>query len=231
MGWKILVRFVLAFISIAIAYFLAAIVLSLIPVNRTAELPDEITIYLVSNGVHLDLLLPIENDVKNWNEEVSPHPEIKAYIKYVGIGWGDKEFYLETPQWSDLRFSVAIRALSGKNPSAIHVNFYNKVRLDHWSRKLQISKEQYHLMVGFIEQSFKQDESGRTIIIPGAGYNQYDLFYEANQSYSLFYTCNTWTNSCLKHAGLPACAWTPFDKGVLLNYPDGVLTPHGGNYK
>ena len=49
-------------------------------------------------------------------------------------------------------------------------------------------------------------------------YGQNDAFYEAIGSYSIFHTCNTWTNNLLKKASLPASFWLAFDDGILYQY-------------
>ena len=51
-----------------------------------------------------------------------------------------------------------------------------------------------------------------------AVYGKNDAFYEANGSYSLFHTCNTWANNGLKACGQKACFWTPFDSGIFYHY-------------
>ncbi|MDK7354048.1 DUF2459 domain-containing protein, partial [Rothia aeria] len=52
-----------------------------------------------------------------------------------------------------------------------------------------------------------------------AQYGEDDAFYEANGKYSIFYTCNTWTNNVLKKAGLKASFWAAFDDGLMSQYP------------
>jgi len=47
-------------------------------------------------------------------------------------------------------------------------------------------------------------QNGRAIPIANTAYNNNDVFYEANGSYSPLTTCNGWTNRNLKNSGLPA---------------------------
>ena len=49
-------------------------------------------------------------------------------------------------------------------------------------------------------------------------YGENDAFYEAIGSYSIFHTCNTWTNNTLREAKLPSSKWLVFDKGILYQY-------------
>ena len=60
-------RVLLAIAAIPALYLLAALVGSLVPVNRGWSEPDEgITIYLASNGIHADLILPAEAQGLDW---------------------------------------------------------------------------------------------------------------------------------------------------------------------
>jgi len=194
-------------------YLLFSIILSIIPENKKFKetINSEYVIIINSNGVHLDIILPAKNTLIDWNNILSA-PE-KA--EFIGFGWGDKQFYINTPEWSDLKFSIAFKALFFQTNAAIHVTFYNKI--DKNNIKIKVSKQQFKDVQSFILKSFKTKDK-KLIPIKEINYGINDSFYEANYSYSLFYTCNTWTNEALKKAGLPACVWTPFDKGILFQY-------------
>ena len=87
-------------------------------------------------------------------------------------------------------------------------------------RKILISKAQYQRLLDYITGSFQKDSGGHFIpIATNAMYGNNDAFYEANGSYSLFHTCNTWANSGLKASGQKCCLWTAFDTGIFLKYP------------
>ena len=53
---------------------------------------------------------------------------MKIAMIFVGLGWGDKGFYLETPTWADLKTSTALKAVSGYNTTAMHVTFYKEMQ-------------------------------------------------------------------------------------------------------
>ncbi|HBH49750.1 MAG TPA: TIGR02117 family protein [Bacteroidales bacterium] len=199
-------------------YLFVSVVFSLIPVNRKAPAQEEIEIYLLSNGVHIDLVLPVNNAIKNWSSDVALPPEIALRANYISFGWGDLGFYRNTRVWSDLSIPVALKAVFMKSPSAMHIDFFIKLSTDKRCRKVMVSENQYRKLVGFTEQSFKHDSLGKIIPIPDLKYYAYDSFYEAQSSYHLFNTCNTWTNRALKYANLRACLWTPFDRGILFHY-------------
>lgn len=136
-------------------------------------------------------------------------------MRYLGFGWGDKEFYLETPTWADLKFKTAIQAVFGSGSAAIHTTFYPMVAAGPDCIKINLSKAQYLKLICYIDRSFLKDGAGNYIRIGVPGYGYHDAFYDAKGRYSLFYTCNTWTNDGLKICRQRACLWTPFAQGVL----------------
>lgn len=220
---KILLRTILFVAGFFLLYLLAAVTLPYIAVNKDAATQgaDGYEMYILSNGVHTDLVLPLRTVDKDWTKQLSfEHTVSKdSNMQYVGFGWGDKGFYLETPTWADLKASTAIKAMFFMSSSAMHVTFHQEMQLNDHCKKVWISKENYRLLVAFIDQSFQKTDKGEYLYIPGHAYEQNDGFYEALRTYNLFYTCNTWANNGLKSAHLKACLWTPQDKGILYHYP------------
>lgn len=219
--FKIVLKFVLFLIVFLFFYILASVVLSIIPVNKNqTEHVKEYTIYIKSNGVHTDLVLPINTDLKDWSEKIK-FENIKSKDsthRYLAFGWGDKGFYLDTPEWSDLKFKTAFNAAFNLGTSAMHTTFYNQIQENESCVKIEISKDQYQKLITFIEASFQYDTNGNPIFIEATTYGKNDSFYEAHRTYNLFYTCNTWTNQALKKADLKAAFWTPTDKGIFYHY-------------
>ncbi len=100
-------------------------------------------------------------------------------------GWGDIGFYLETPEWSDLKASVAFKAASGLSTTAIHATYYKYLKEGADCKKIMISAAQYDRLIKYITESFQHDASGNFLPIKtNANYGKTDAFYEANGSYS-----------------------------------------------
>ncbi len=225
---KIILRFFLriatVFFSIVVLYVLFAFLFSAIPVNKNfqEDKTSGIDIYLLSNGVHTDLVLPIRNRYKDWSDVIPVDHTISkdSLMKYIAFGWGDKNFYLETPTWADLKFSTAFNALFFLSTSAMHVTFYKHMSAEEYCKKISISAEQYKRMVHYIESSFQKTSEGDFILIKNLSYGNDDCFYDAKGTFNLFYTCNTWTNEGLKQSGLRASLWTPFESALLNHYND-----------
>ncbi len=117
--------------SLLALYFIFAFVLAYLPVNSGfAECKTNgVEIYMKTNGVHTDIIVPIEHELKNWRKYI--HPEATKGgdrgFRYVAFGWGDKGFYLQTPEWSDLKFSTAFKAVFFLSTTAMHVTFYKEL--------------------------------------------------------------------------------------------------------
>ena len=205
-------------------YVLAALLIPFIPVNKNKDYQssNDLTIYIMSNGVHTDIVMPVKTDGMDWMQYIDyAHTDLKdTSYPYVGMGWGDKGFYLQTPTWADLKFSTAFKAMTGLSSSAIHATFYKNIAPDSSTVAIHISREDYKDLTQFITESFDLDDKGNSIHIPSVndGYGDMDAFYEAKGSYNLFYTCNTWSNNALKAAHQRAALWTLLDKGIFRHY-------------
>ncbi|MFP5042466.1 TIGR02117 family protein [Parasediminibacterium sp. JCM 36343] len=210
----------LGFVAFILIYLAFAYSLSHIGVAKEAQ-SAEVAIYIKTNGVHTDLVVPVKNDQFDWSKKIkfSNTTSKDTTMQYLAMGWGDKGFYLETPTWADLKCSVACRAAFGLSTTAIHATFYKTIKEDSSCKKIMIGKPQYQRLINYIDNSFRKDSSGHVMFIfTNANYNDRDAFYEAKGSYSLFHTCNTWANNGLKASGQKACIWTPADKGIFSQY-------------
>lgn len=218
---KKLLKYIAIFILSLFTYLLIVTLLSFISVNEDlAENQQEIPIYILTNGVHTDIVLPIKNEYHDWTSQLKfEHTKSKdTTYQYVALGWGDKGFYLDTPTWADLKASTAVKAASGLSSSAMHVTFYKHLKENKSCKKIQISLENYKKLISFINESFQAKSGDFLKIETNAVYGKYDVFYEANGSYSLFYTCNSWANQALKAANQRAALWTISDSGIFRHY-------------
>lgn len=219
--FKIIRKIILGFFTFVLSYLFVAMVLSEIPVHRNHVQGHDIAIYIFTNGDHTDVVLPVKTDQIDWSQKVKFEHTISrdTALKYVALGWGDKGFYLNTPTWAQLKFSVAFKAATGLSTAAIHATFYKEMHEDKRCVKIWIDKEQYQKMIAYINSSFILNNAGLPLNIKTtAQYGRNDAFYEAKRVYSIFYTCNTWANGALKAAGIRACLWTPFDRGIFYQY-------------
>ena len=212
-----------AFLGVGLLYLGVAAVLTWIPVNRDFEPdPDGVVIYIESNGVHVDLVVPVVTDTIDWRTVIPVDPFGRHLKRYVSFGWGDRDFFINTPTWSDLTVGTAVSAVFLPSRTAMHVEYdYAAPRLGDRAREVRISAERYPDLVEHIRSGFKLDGEGEAILIDHPGYDPgYDRFYEGAGSYSLWTTCNNWTNAGLKAAGVKTATWAPFEPCVFYHRPD-----------
>lgn len=209
-------------LGIVIIYVILGLLIPYIPVSAKDDgQKKEIPIYIYTNGVHTDIVMPIKNDLQDWSRKI-PFANTKSKktdYQYIGIGWGDKGFYLDTPTWADLKFSTAIKAAFWLSDSAMHCTYYDTMKEGDDCKMIMISRNQYLNLVKFVEDKFDRDQNGNFMLIPtDAVYGDNDAFYDAKGTYSFLYTCNTWSNNALKAAGQKAALWTPSDFGIFQHY-------------
>ena len=209
-------------LGIIAVYLIGVFVIPYIPVSaeKTNE-PKDVDIYILTNGVHTDIVVPIKNDVYDWSTLLPFENTIskRTDFNYVSIGWGDKGFYLDTPTWAELKPSTAFKAAFWLSESAMHCTYYTKMVEGDDCVKISITKAQYKRLVAFINDKFDKDAQGKVqFISTDAVYDKNDAFYDAKSSYNIFYTCNTWANDALKIAGQKAALWTALDFGIFTHY-------------
>jgi uncharacterized protein (TIGR02117 family) len=207
----------LLFLVIIGLYFLCAEIFSSIIVNKDQNQPKETAVYISTNGIHTDIVMPVKTEMIDWSRKIkfSDAKSKDDTQNFVAFGWGNKDFFINVPGWSELKLSIVVKAGLGMGPSAMHITFLKSVKEDELCRKIELSKSQYIDLVNFIESYFKKDSLGNFITISTPNTYGSDAFYEAKGRYTLFFTCNTWTNSALKNAGLRSCLWTPFQTGIF----------------
>ena len=208
-------KLLLFIIAIPISYLVISMLVSLIPVSSKEQacLENHKVYFAPSSAIHSDFILPIEKLHPKLRDGLILHPE----TRFVAFGFGDRNFFEKTPTWGDLTLGSIVIAMLIPSESAMHI-----IRLDkeenYWY-PIMLCDKQLNYLNDFIEKKFALTEAGEKIHISGMSYNERDEFYEANGSFTGFYTCNTWVNEGLKYIGKPACLWTPFSLGIKLKYP------------
>ncbi|WP_027376307.1 TIGR02117 family protein [Kaistella palustris] len=219
----VILKSIWAVIGVVAVYCILSFLLPYIevPAKPTTE-PRKTGIYIKSNGVHTDLVVPVKTAIMDWTKVIPFENTVskRTDFKYVGIGWGDKGFYLDTPTWADLKFSTAVKAAFWMSESAMHCTFYSEITEDQNCKRILLTDSQYADLIKYIEAKFDHDSNGQTILVQtDAVYGKDDAFYEAKGKYSFLNTCNTWTNNGLIAAGQKGALWTSTDRGIFQHYP------------
>ncbi len=206
-----------------VAFYLFVALIGLIPVNNDFQpTPDGIEIWLVSNAIHTDIILPMRSKAIDWRERF---PERSFSVDAtraarVAIGWGNKGFYINTPTWADLRFSTVVNALFWPSDSCMHVSLCTAEAMPKDARSVKISTLQYQRLVQFIDSGFRHGPDGSLILIPNAAYGPADAFFESDGRYHCFNTCNCWTGRAMQATGIRTGWYTPLPRTELLYLPN-----------
>jgi uncharacterized protein (TIGR02117 family) len=214
-----LLRIAAGIVAVPLLYLLAAVVLGAVPANVAFHQPAQgITIFIRSNGVHTWIVMPNVSAEMDWRPYAQPHhlrDPRWGNADHVAIGYGNREFYLNTPTWGDLSVRTAALALFGSGPTLLHVEHVHQPRPEPDQRPIRISSDQYRRLAGYIQRRFRLDPGGRPMPLPGRGYGPNDMFYAANGGYSFVMTCNEWTGRALRSAGVRTGLWTPFEQSIM----------------
>lgn len=210
---KKIAKWITYFLLIPVIYLLISLVLTSITVNKKLNQEDaDKSIFLTTNGVHLDIVLPKENIDSLLLSGLYHRPT----DNFLSFGWGDENFYLKTPTWADLTFKNAFIALFLKSSSLIHLTRY-QVEEEDWV-EIRVTDSELKKLNTYLFRSFNLNEAGEKVMLSNRGYSSRDNFYKAEGNFSCFKTCNSWVNSGLKESGMKACYWTPFDFGLINKY-------------
>ncbi len=203
---------------LALLAIMAGLLLTLLPVNRSfAQASDGIQIFVTSNGLHTDIVVPVVTPYMDWRQKLPLHqfPMADSSFTYVSFGWGDRRFYLESKYWRDLTLKTVLRASFWPTPAAMHVTYITApLAVTKQHRPVLLSPEQYQQLVIYLDNAF-QHEKGAYRHIPGSGYTGQDTFYEAQGKFYLPHNCNNWVNRGLKAAGVKTACWAPVPFAVM----------------
>lgn len=220
---KIAKRGLLVFALPFVLYALAAIGLSVLPTfSQPIDCPDRQTIYVGSNGIHLSIILPRTL----LPERLPGLGRLPQQAEFVSFGWGDRQFFLQTPTWEDLSFSIALKAIFWPTEAVLHVNGHERTYASWYS--LALCPNQVDSLRHYIMDTFQYHGEDNQTVMEYAGYTRTDRFYGAKGQYSLMKTCNNWVNQGLQKAEVPTSLWSPFAFGVRFHLR-GMSLPHQGN--
>ena len=132
------------------------------------------------------------------------------------MAWGDSAFYLNTPTVADISWPLALRALFWPTRSVMQVRpMRGPLAERDYRRRVHLTTPQYDRLAGFLARSFLTDSSGAAIPVAADVHGSGDRFYRARGTYSLFSTCNSWTNAALRQTGVRTGLWSPLVWGVM----------------
>ena len=150
-------------VTVPSLYLLAALLGSLIPVNRGwTEAERGTTIYLADNGVHTDIIMPARVGALDWAPLV-PQSDFAApdpAAGWVAFGSGEERVYLETPRWRDIEPRTIWSGLTG-GKRVMHVEWIADP--GYAAREIRLRPEEYRRLWAAIRSDFGVDARGREV--------------------------------------------------------------------
>ena len=205
-------------IAVPALYLLAAVVGSRVPVNRGWTEPTQgTTIYIADNGVHADIIMPVEAQGLDWRPLIpgSDFAAAEPSAQWIAFGSGEKRVYLDTPTWWDITPRTLWSALAGGR-RVMHVEYVHDP--SYAAREIRLRPEEYRRLWTAIRADFALNARGQPQRIDHPGYGCCDAFYEAGGKANAIRTCNAVAGGWLRLAGVETSAWSPFVNGLTWRY-------------
>lgn len=206
-----------------LAYCIAAWIGSSIEVNDSWREPDTgITIMVETNGAHTGIVMPIVAGGHDWRDTFPAAGRVRTdgYLPtHIAIGWGERDFFLNTPTWSDLDPATAVRVAVAGGPALMRVSHYVNPQPSPHHRPLRLREAEYRKLVHYFAQALPPTDPS-TERPSYTSYERHALLYEAEGRYTLLNTCNTWIGRALRAADVRMGAWTPLAGGVMKWVPN-----------
>lgn len=185
-------------------------------------LKQGIPIYIYNTGIHTDILVPVTTKIWDWqqhfNLKLIANPS--ASINYLGFGFGDRAYFLETYSGTSLPIATTLKALFLPTPSAMRVLAYRNIPQQYEIKCVIITQSNYRRLMEFINDSFQFDAQGHRInIIINPNYG--GGFYAAKSNYSILRACNDWTAEGLRLARVNTPLWSGLSSSIMYHVSNG----------
>jgi uncharacterized protein (TIGR02117 family) len=211
-------RLLTALLAVPALYLVAALIGSLVAVSRGWTEPAEgTTIYIADNGIHADIIMPVEAQGLDWrllipkSDFAAPPPD----ARWIAFGSGERRVYLDTPTWWDIRPRTIWGALAG-GKRVVHVEYVPSP--SYAIREIRLRPEEYRRLWAAVRADFALDRGGRPQRIDHHGYGPADAFYRATGKANAVRTCNAVVADWLRLAGVKTSLWPPFVNGLVWRY-------------
>ncbi|MDJ0552851.1 MAG: DUF2459 domain-containing protein [Microcoleaceae cyanobacterium MO_207.B10] len=224
-----LINRIIKLILIAILSVITCLIVGYLTPKSWQKLECELTllnkgipIYIYDTGIHTDILVPVTTKQWDWQQyfdlNLIVNPSVT--INYLGFGFGDRAYFLETYTGTSSPIATTLKALFLPTPSAMRVLAYQTIPQQYQIKCVIITQSNYHKLMEFINDSFQLDAEGHRINIT-IDSNYGGAFFAAKNSYSILKSCNDWTGEGLQVAGVKTPLWSGLSSSIMYHVNSG----------
>jgi uncharacterized protein (TIGR02117 family) len=161
----------------------------------------DVTIYVLNNGFHSDLILPADR-VRAHGGLLAKSGEAAEGKPWIAYGWGDAKFFAAQGAVSSRLFDGVHALFHPGNPSVVRVFGVSDPVLYEGRvvSPIHLSQAGFDALANHIEASFTADRGAPVAADVGDGS---DAFFQSPEHFSIVRLCNNWTADQLAAAGLP----------------------------
>ena len=178
------------------------------------------SVCIINDGMHINIVLPVNNNIVDWGKFINISTIGKGgkdNYKYLTFGWGDRDFYIQTPTLAELNLITAFKALFLPTPSTILVQGFSEIPQNQETKCVEVTQTDYLQLTQFIQKTFQMDSQNEPIRIAN-GHSSNSGFYAANGNYSIVKTCNNWVAEALRKANVDTPLWAGLSSAVMLHF-------------
>jgi uncharacterized protein (TIGR02117 family) len=166
-------------------------------ISPSAPVPNgEARIYVVGRGWHTDIGLPVD-------EVSGPLTSLETGfpgVRYMVFGFGEREFYMARKTGSIETVAALFPSKSAILLTALRAS-PDIAFADQRVVMLHLPQSGVDEIAAGIWQVLEKRDDAAVRLADGPYVGS--VFYASNETYDLFYTCNTWTARLLRSAGFP----------------------------
>jgi uncharacterized protein (TIGR02117 family) len=203
----------------ALSVFLLLLMAAFLPSrwgNKTQE-SCKFKICVSDMGIHSEIIMPVQNEIFDWRIYLPLNKITRTAnpdYKYLGFGWGERDFYMNPPSQIHLQISAGLKALFWLNPSVIRVEGHHKLPQAVKVKCFGINQQGYLNLVKFINNTFKLDHQGQKIRL-SYDYPVNVSYFDAKGTYSIVRNCNNWTAEGLRSAEVNTPLWAGLSSAIM----------------
>ena len=172
-----------------------------------------VTIYVSGDRFHANLTLPVKTDHFDWRQQLNLTElgqQQRRDYRYLSFGWGDRQFYLNTPELKDLKLTTTLRAFLIPTNTTMHVQGHHQLpqsNSGYQVQAVQLSQSNYEQLTAHVLASFARDTAKRPILLQKS-HRYTGTFYIGVGRYGFWQTCNDWLAQGLRIANSPTPIWS-----------------------